>query len=140
MPSSKVELCAAIRRDARAGMSGRAIERKYRVGRRTIVSALASAWPELRKPLPARPSKLDPFKPAIDEILKADLEAPRKQRHTITRIQARTLSSVLAGNLATSNYSLRTSLCGDREESSWTERVGWGTCRKPLFARTGTVI
>jgi len=34
MPSSKVELHAAIRRDARAGMSGRAIERKYRVGRR----------------------------------------------------------------------------------------------------------
>jgi transposase len=75
MPSSKVELYAAIRRDARAGMSGRAIERKYRVGRRTIVSALASAWPEPRKPLPARPSKLDPFKPAIDEILKADLDA-----------------------------------------------------------------
>jgi hypothetical protein len=32
MPPSKVELYAAIRRDARAGMSGRAIEKKYRVG------------------------------------------------------------------------------------------------------------
>lgn len=41
MPSvSKVELYAAIRRDARAGMSGRALERKYRVGRRTIIKAL----------------------------------------------------------------------------------------------------
>jgi hypothetical protein len=30
--------------------------------------------------------KLDPFKPAIDEMLKADLDAPRKQRHTVTRI------------------------------------------------------
>jgi transposase len=46
MPPSKVELYAAIRRDARAGMSGRAIEKKYRVGRRTIVRALSSAWPE----------------------------------------------------------------------------------------------
>ena len=33
-----------------------------------------------------RPSKLDLFKPVIDEILKADLDAPRKQRHTVTRI------------------------------------------------------
>jgi len=86
VPPSKVELYAAIRRDARAGMSGRAIERKYRVGRRTIVRALASAWPQQRKQLPPRASRLDPFKPAIDEMLKADLDAPRKQRHTVTRI------------------------------------------------------
>ena len=86
MPPSKVDLYAAIRRDARAGMSGRALEKKYRVGRRTIVKALASAWPEPRKQLPPRASKLDPFKPAIDEILRADLDAPRKQRHTVTRI------------------------------------------------------
>jgi len=89
VPSSKVELYAAIRRDARAGMSGRAIEKKYRVGRRTIVKALASAWPGPRKQLPPRASKLDPFKPAIDAILRADLDAPRKQRHTITRIYRR---------------------------------------------------
>ena len=86
MPPSKVELYAAIRRDARAGMSGRAIEGKYRVGRRTIVKAIASAWPQQRKRLPPRASRLDPFKPAIDEILRADLDAPRKQRHTVTRI------------------------------------------------------
>jgi transposase len=89
MPPSKVELYAAIRRDARAGMSGRAIEKKYRVGRRTIVKALASAWPEPRKGMTPRGSKLDAFKPAIDEILKADLDAPRKQRHTVTRIYRR---------------------------------------------------
>jgi hypothetical protein len=89
VPPSKVELYAAIRRDARAGMSGRAIEKKYQVGRRTIAKALSSAWPEPRKQLPPRASKLDPFKPAIDEILKADLDTPRKQRHTITRIYHR---------------------------------------------------
>jgi transposase len=89
MPPSKVELYAAIRRDARAGMSGRAIEKKYQVGRRTIVKALASAWPEQRKEMTPRGSKLDPFKPVIDEILKADLDAPRKQRHTVTRIWRR---------------------------------------------------
>jgi transposase len=85
-PTSKVELYAAIRRDAQAGMSGRALERKYNVGRRTVVKALASAWPQPRKKPPPRPSKLDRFKPAIDEILRADLDAPRKQRHTVKRI------------------------------------------------------
>jgi transposase len=89
MPPSKVELYAAIRRDARAGMSGRALEKKYQVGRRTIVKALASAWPEPRKDMVPRGSRLDRFKPAIDEMLKADLDAPRKQRHAITRIYRR---------------------------------------------------
>jgi hypothetical protein len=37
-----------IRRDARAGMSARAIEREDRVARRTVVKAVASAWPEPR--------------------------------------------------------------------------------------------
>ncbi|QOV37330.1 hypothetical protein IM697_02440 [Streptomyces ferrugineus] len=32
----------------------------------------------------ARPSKLDPFTPLIDEILLIDLDATRKQRHTVT--------------------------------------------------------
>lgn len=88
-PQSKVELYAAIRRDARAGMSGRAIERKHNVGRRTVVKALASAWPQPRKKPPPRGSKLDGFKPAIDAMLRGDLDAPRKQRHTVTRIYAR---------------------------------------------------
>src|SRR6516164_5602080 len=88
-PASKVELYAAIRRDVRAGMSARVIERKHGAGRRTIVKAMSSAWPEPRKKLPPRGSKLDPYKPVIDEILRADLDAPRKQRHTITRIYHR---------------------------------------------------
>src|SRR5438046_1930325 len=91
-PVSKAELYAAIRRDARAGMPARAIEHKYRVGRRTIIKALSSAWPEPRKKPPRRPSKLDPFKLAIDEILRADLDAPRKQRHTVTRIYDRLIA------------------------------------------------
>jgi len=85
-PLSKVELYAAIRRDMRAGLSGRAIERKHGVGRRTVSKALASAWPAERKKLPPRGSKLDPYKPVIDTWLLADLDAPRKQRHTIKRI------------------------------------------------------
>ncbi|MBA4862947.1 IS21 family transposase [Streptomyces sp. PSKA54] len=83
---SKVELYAAIRRDHRAGVTMRELERKYNVSWRTVRKALDSAWPEPRKPLPPRPSALDPYKAVIDGILRADLDAPRKQRHTVTRI------------------------------------------------------
>lgn len=87
MPAnSKIELYAAIRRDARAGLSGRVIERKHGVGRRTVAKAVASVWPGPRKSVAPRPSKLDPFKPVIDEMLRTDLAAPRKQRHTVKRI------------------------------------------------------
>ncbi|WP_191297566.1 IS21 family transposase [Lentzea cavernae] len=87
MPStSRVELYAAIRRDSRAGVSGREIERRYKVGWRTVKQALSSAWPQERKIYPPRGSKLDPFKPAIDAMLREDLRAPRKQRHTVKRI------------------------------------------------------
>jgi transposase len=86
---SKVELFAAIRRDSRAGMSGRAIANKYRVSRHTVSDALTSAWPRERKPSPPRPSVLDPFKTVIDDLLRADLDAPRKQRHTAKRIYDR---------------------------------------------------
>lgn len=43
---SKVELYAAIRRDHRAGMTMRELERKYNVAWRTVRKALNSAWPE----------------------------------------------------------------------------------------------
>ena len=84
---SRVELYAAIRRDSRVdGLSSRDLAGKYRVGRRTVALALSSAWPEPRKKLPPRESRLDRHKEAIDRILRADLDAPRKQRHTTKRI------------------------------------------------------
>jgi transposase len=87
--AEKVALYALIRRESRAGLSARAIERKHRVSRRTVAAALASAWPEPRKRLRPRGSRLDPFKPVIDEMLRADLDAPRKQRHTGRRVHSR---------------------------------------------------
>lgn len=66
-------------------MSGRALKRKYGVGYATVAAALQSAWPQPRKTPPARGSRLDPFCPVIDGWLRADLDAPRKQRHTAKR-------------------------------------------------------
>jgi transposase len=91
LPKSKVDLYAAIRRDARAGTSLRAVMRKYGVGYETVQRALVSAVPEPRKKIQPRETRLHPYKPVIDAILTADLTAPRKQRHTVKRIYDRLL-------------------------------------------------
>lgn len=90
MVRSKVELFEAIRRDhRREDLSIRALADKYEVHRRTVRAALASAVPPERK-VPVRVApKLDPAKALIDAMLREDLEAPRKQRHTARRVLAR---------------------------------------------------
>lgn len=87
---SRVQLYADIRRDARVeGLSIRELARKHGVHRRTVRQALAAAEPPPRK-VPVRTApRLDPYKAAIEEMLRYDLTAPRKQRHTATRILAR---------------------------------------------------
>jgi hypothetical protein len=51
---SRLELYAAVRRDARAGLSNRALPRKHGGGYRSVVAALESAWTKERKPVPKR--------------------------------------------------------------------------------------
>ena len=69
-----------------AGKSARAIQREYRVSWTTVQKALGSAWPGERKHYPDRGSKIDGYRDVIDGWLRADLTAPRKQRHTAKRI------------------------------------------------------
>lgn len=87
---SRVELFARIRRDARVeGLSIRELARRYGVGRPTVRQALAQAEPPARKLRVRSAPRLDVFKAAIDEMLRQDLDGPRKQRHTARRIFAR---------------------------------------------------
>lgn len=83
----RVEIFARIRRDPRVqGWSIRRLAREHRVSRRTVRLALAAAEPPARR-APARSApKLDKFRVLIDEMLIADLDAPRKQRHTAQRV------------------------------------------------------
>ena len=87
---SRVELFAAIRRDARVEeLSIRELADRHRVHRRTVRQALGSALPPPRK-TPVRVSRrLEDHKPVIDGWLADDLDAPRKQRHTARRVLAR---------------------------------------------------
>jgi transposase len=88
--ATKVELFERIRRDSwREGLSVRALARKYGVHRRLVREALTRAEPAARKTPERRSPRLEPFKEIIDGWLRADLDAPRKQRHTAKRIHAR---------------------------------------------------
>ena len=89
---TRIELFERIRADRRAdpSISGRVLARRHGVSRRTVKAALASAVPPPRKPpVRSRQLVLTPVKAIVDEMLRSDLSAPRKQRHTIERIYQR---------------------------------------------------
>ncbi|MFF1746202.1 IS21 family transposase [Streptomyces mirabilis] len=87
---TKEEIFQRIRHDSwREGLSIRALARKYGVHRRLVREALSSPVPKPRRPPVRRSPRLEPFKKTIDDWLRADLEAPRKQRHTVRRIVSR---------------------------------------------------
>ena len=79
-----------IRQLRRQGDSVAEIARKTGVSRDTVYKYRDkddfSPSPPVRS---ARPSKLDPYRPLIDQWLDDDLRSGRKQRHTATRVHAR---------------------------------------------------
>jgi transposase len=81
---------AKYRAAHRDGMTIRQIARTFGVSRRKVRDALASPEPTpytRTKPPPA--PVLGPFQSVIDQILRDDLDAPTKQRHTAAQIHRR---------------------------------------------------
>ena len=79
-----------IRRAHRDGMSVRAIARTFGHSRRSVRKALGQAEPSRYTLAQARAApKLGRFYGVIDQILKDDEQAPRKQRHTAKQIYRR---------------------------------------------------
>jgi transposase len=85
-----VELFADIRREYQFGVGTiNGVARKFGVHRRLVRQALADARPPERTYAPRARPVLTPLQAFIDQILDADRQAPRKQRHTARRIHDR---------------------------------------------------
>jgi transposase len=90
MGRDKVDLFARIRDDRRLlGLGIRELAAKYKVHRRLVREALACPVPAPRKKPVRQSPVLDQVAGLIDGMLREDLEAPRKQRHTSRRIWQR---------------------------------------------------
>jgi len=67
--------------------SKRSVQRRYQLHWKTLQKILAEPEPPgYRQSKPRAKTKLGPFLPAIEEILRQDRQAPPKQRHTAKRI------------------------------------------------------
>ncbi len=88
---NKVQLFEQIRKaDATPeNPSIRDLSRTFKVHRRMVREALASAVPPERKEWQHPAPSLDPWKAIIDAWLETDRTMPRKQRHTARRVHQR---------------------------------------------------
>ena len=85
-----MDLFEELRREYEFGLASiSGVARKFGVHRRMVREAIESSIP-MRLPAKERPRpRIGPVAAFIDEILKADRQAPRKQRHTAHRIWVR---------------------------------------------------
>jgi hypothetical protein len=66
-----------------------------------LETQITSAAPPPPRKTPERAApRLEPFKQAIDAMLRTDLTAPRKRRHTVRRIRKRLIAENNAGQLS----------------------------------------
>jgi len=94
-----VEEYGRIRMAYREGMSVRAIARRYHHSCRKVREALREAEPKgYRRSKPVVCPVSGAFAERVREILKADEQSPRKQRHTAHRIYARLLEEGYGGS------------------------------------------
>ena len=86
-----VDMYVRVRRACMVdGMSIREASRVFGLHRDTVRKMLFySVPPGYRRKRPAHRPKLAPYTGVIDEILRSDLEVPKKQRHTAKRIYER---------------------------------------------------
>ncbi len=85
-----MDLFEELRREYEFGLASiSGVARKFGVHRRMVREAIESSIP-MRLPVKERPRPtIGPLAEFIDEILQADRQAPRKQRHTAHRIWVR---------------------------------------------------
>ena len=98
------------------------LARTFHHSKRKIRQILAEEEPKAYPLRPSGPSILDPFKPVIDAILKADEKAPPKQRHTAAKIfrRLRDEHGYQGGEERVRRYVRNSTLAVTRRSSRWT--------------------
>ena len=83
-----MELWTELRRRVLSGeLSRREAAREYNLNYRTVVKACEHVEPPgYRREKPRKRPKMEKYLPLVAEILEADKKAPKKQRHTATKI------------------------------------------------------
>jgi len=86
-----IELWAEVRRRVLTGeLSRRQAAREYDLNYRTIEKIVGNVEPPgYRRAQPRQRPRMERFLPLIAEILEADTNAPKKQRHTAQRVYDR---------------------------------------------------
>jgi len=79
--------------------------------------------------------RLEPVKAAIDAMLRSDLDAPKKQRHTARRILARLVDEHGAVGCRIQRCVIMCASAARGSSQRRADRWTWDTCRKPMLFR-----
>ncbi len=111
-----VELYSKVRMAVlRDGLSQREAARRFGVDRGTVAKMLEHSVPTgYRQTKALRRPKLDAHTAFIDEILRSDPSAPKKQRHTIKRIFLSVYATSAVSTAGTRRFATMSGLDGCR--------------------------
>ena len=133
-----VELYSKVRMAVlRDGVSQREAARRFGIDRETVAKMVGHAAPPGYRQARSRVRpKLDAHAAFIDEILKADLSEPRKQRHTILRLfeRLRDERGFDGGYTTVRDYVRPRRLSLKEVSCRWLTRPG---TRRPISAKRG---